>query len=446
MIKLLTILATLVWTSAGVALEFNFDQQPGMPQEAVDGFNRAGALWETLLTDDITVNVEIGFEQLSPGVLGSTRSNRITASYADFVMALNSQPQSASDAAAIQSLQAAPAFQLLINRTADNPNGAGSPQVYLDDDASANNSTVRLTRANAKALGLLDATAGGFDATIIFSSEFNWDFEPDDGIDANHFNFVYVAAHEIGHMLGFTSGVDILDGNSPPDRGPFNSDAFVFVSPADIFRFSTESAAETGGAIDWAADNRPKFFAIDGGATGLGEFSRGRTFGDGQQASHWRDNQGLGLMDPTVAPGEVSQITALDIRFFDVIGHETAGTGTAEGTRADLRVVASSGFTVTYDVVVANDGPDDANGTTVANMVPGLFADVTWTCVAAGGATCASPSGQGQIGAIVDLPAGSSIVFTVSAAIAGAENVASVAPPSGVVDPDPTNNSNTPGR
>ncbi|MCH8148014.1 MAG: NF038122 family metalloprotease [Planctomycetes bacterium] len=438
---LATIILLLLAAPAG-AIDFNFVQQPGMPQEVVDGFVRAGELWQDLLNDDITVNLNIGFELLPPMVLGSTRNNRIVVTYTQFVNALGAQVQSADDTSAGQSLQAVPAFALLINRTSDNPSGSGSAQTFLDDNGSANNTTIRLPRANAKALGLLDATAGGSDASITFSSDMLWDFEPDDGIDADHFNFVFVAAHEIGHMLGFTSGVDVLDDNSPPGGGTFNSNVFTWVSAADIFRFSSVSVAQGAGTIDWAADNRPKFFAIDGGISNLGEFSRGVIHGDDRQASHWRDNQGLGLMDPTFAPGEVSQITNLDSRMFDVIGYELVGN-IPSSVEADLRIAADTGFAVTYTVVVANDGPDAVSGATVANQVPGPIGDITWTCVASGGATCSSV-GTGQINDIVNLPVGSSITYTVNAIVVGADNVASVAPPAGVNDPDLNNNTNTP--
>lgn len=441
----IVILPLLAAPAVAFDINFNFEEQPGMPQEVVDGFVRAGALWQHLLDDDITVNLSIGFKQLPFGVLGSTGSEKLAVTYTEFVDAMGTQPQSADDTSAVQSLQAVPAFQLLINRTSDNPAGSGSAQIFLDDNGSANNTTIRLTRANAKALGLLPAAASGSDASITFSSDFNWDFEPDDGIDANHFNFVFVAAHEIGHMLGFTSGVDILDYYSPPRAGPFHSNEFTYVNAADVFRFSAESVAQGAGTIDWAADNRPKFFAIDGGATNLGEYSRGRDHGDGQQASHWRDNQGLGLMDPTVAPGEVSQITDLDSQFFDVIGYELADAQIPPPTVADLSITADTSFAVTYTVVVANDGPGDVIGATVANLVPGLIGDITWTCVASGGASCSS-EGVGQINDSVDLPSGSSITYTITAVVVGAENVASVAPPAGVNDPDPDNNSNAPGE
>jgi hypothetical protein len=49
-------------------------------------------------------------------------------------------------------------------------------------------------------------------------------------------------------------------------------------------------------------------------------FSTGRNFGDGRQASHWKDSLGLGILDPTAAPGEPLSIDANDKLAFDVIG------------------------------------------------------------------------------------------------------------------------------
>jgi hypothetical protein len=126
-----------------------------------------------------------------------------------------------------------------------------------------------------------------------------------------------VVAHEVGHLLGFVSGVDVLDGNSPPVNGPFNDNQFTFLSTLDLYRYSALSGP---GVIDWSADNRTKSFSIDGGTTSLTTFSTGSNFGDGRQASHWRDGLGIGIMDPTAAPGEQLQISALDLRAMDVIG------------------------------------------------------------------------------------------------------------------------------
>ena len=49
----------LLLAAPTLAIEFDFEQQPGMPPEAVDGFIRAGELWEELLNDEITIIVPI---------------------------------------------------------------------------------------------------------------------------------------------------------------------------------------------------------------------------------------------------------------------------------------------------------------------------------------------------------------------------------------------------
>ena len=157
------------------------------------------------------------------------------------------------------------------------------------------------------------------DAFIQFdTTDYSWDFNPSDGITAGSFDFIGVAAHEIGHALGFISGVDVLDINSPPVNGPFNSNQFTFVSALDIFRYSVQSAGL--GVIDWTADSRDKWLSIDGGGTFGPQFSEGVNFGDGRQASHWKDDLYIGLMDPTAARGELLAISQNDLLAFDVIG------------------------------------------------------------------------------------------------------------------------------
>ncbi|MCP4368499.1 MAG: DUF11 domain-containing protein [Deltaproteobacteria bacterium] len=373
------VISIVLWFSIALddacAIQFNFVPDPGTPQEAIDGFEAAGVLWSDLLEDDITINVEIFFQPLSPSVVGSTSSEEITVTYPQYQTALQQDILSEQDMDAWNNLQSGSLFELLINRTSDSPHGSGNGTPYLDNNGNENNATIRLTRANAKALGLLAANDPDLDARIGFSTQFNWFFGGNVGIGSNEMNFVFVAAHEIGHALGFVSGVDILDINSPPAGGPFPESLFIFVSPPDTFRFSSESVTHGNGVIDWTADNRAKNFSIDGGTINLGGFSLGQEFGDGRQASHWKDNLGLGLMDPTTAAGETHTITPLDISLFDVIGYdlftsEPVAISELSITKDDPQATVNPGQSISCEFTITNHGPDSATGATITYTLP----------------------------------------------------------------------------
>jgi hypothetical protein len=305
-------------SSLSHALVFNFTPAPGTSAQAIAGFQAAGDRWSALFSDNITVNINIAFAPLSPGVLASANSTQAAYTYASVRTALTNDASSPTDATAVANLPAT-SVPMMINRTSNSPNGSGSATPYLDNNGSANNTTLRLSNANAKALGLLAANNSATDANISFSTLFTWDFDPTNGILNTAFDFIGVATHEIGHAMGFLSGVDILDINSPPVNGPFLENQFTFVSPLDLFRYSALSDANN--AIDWTADTRAKYFSIDGGTTVGAGFSTGRNFGDGQQASHWKDSLGLGALDPTAARGERVFISGNDLTALDAIGY-----------------------------------------------------------------------------------------------------------------------------
>ncbi len=306
--------------AARAGLVFNFTPLSSPPQNVIDGFAAAGARWSSRFSDDVTVNVEIGFPSLGGSTLGQTTSDNTILSYSSIRTALIADQLSTDDADAAANLQSDSALSLMINYTSDNPNGAGNATPYIDNDGGANNTNVRIHRANAKAIGLISGTNTARDAKIEFNSNFTWDFDPSDGVTGGQYDFVGVATHEIGHALGFASGVDTLDPNSPPQAGPFAENSFR-IKVMDLYRFSTQSIADGGvGTIDFSADNRTKFFSLDGGTTPLANFATGVQHGDGRQASHWKDNQGIGIMDPTFTSGELASISLSDVRMMDVLG------------------------------------------------------------------------------------------------------------------------------
>jgi len=296
---------------------FNFTHDAGMGAQAVAGFQAAADRWSLLFADNVTINIAIDLRPLGAGILGEASATQANYGYGAVRTALTNDLQSADDASAVANLQAGPAVSLLLNYTSNNTNGPNSSTPYLDNDGDANNTLIHMSNANAKALGLLAANNAALDASITFSSSFSFDYDPTDGITAGFYDFVGIAAHEIGHALGFISGVDVLDFNSPPF---FPDAAFTFVSTLDLFRFSAASIAAGAGVIDWTADNRVKYFSVNGGVTNIAGFATGVDHGDGRQASHWKDGLGIGIMDPTASTGELMAISNTDIRAFDVIG------------------------------------------------------------------------------------------------------------------------------
>lgn len=303
-------LGGLLATPIHGGLVFNFVPDPGTPQFVMDGFAAAAARWSSVLADNITVNLAIGYEALPSGVIGQTTSAFVQESYSSTFNALNARRTSADDDSATASLQVGLSYSRLINRTADHPNGANSATPYVHSSAA-----VSLTRANAKALGLVGPSDEN-DGSIRFSSNAGFDFDPSNGTTSGQYDFETVAAHEIGHVLGFDSVVNPLEalrGSGVADDLP--------AAMLDLFRYSAASLAAGPGVIDCTADTRGKFFSVDGGTTKLAGFTRGAVYGGGYQAGHWQEFTWVGLMDPAVFPGLQRQISATDLRAFDVIGY-----------------------------------------------------------------------------------------------------------------------------
>ena len=311
----ISLVASVLATSAS-ALNFNFTFTPTSTSQDIAGFNAAGAFWSSQFSDNVTLNMNVGTGALGSGILAQANSTKTSVTYTDFRTKLGNDATSATDTSALSSLSVGPSFNMLLNRTSNNPNGSGSATAYLDNDGDANNTTLSLTTANAKALGY--TFGSGPDASITFGNAFSFDYDSSNGVTAGTYDFVGIAIHEIGHALGFVSGVDILDGNSPPGSGPFADNQFTFVSSLDLFRYSAASTAS--GVMDWTASTTDKYFSLDKGVTSVASFSTGTTFGDGRQASHWKDNLGLGIMDPTAATGEALAAGPNDFLAFDAIG------------------------------------------------------------------------------------------------------------------------------
>jgi hypothetical protein len=316
-------------SQASAQLTFNITNPGAASPAMVSGFQEAAAIWSSAISTSVTINLKLDAAALPAGVTGTTNNFFDPYPYADVRAALAAGRTSTRDFSSVAALQAGSTFSMLINRTANNPAGVVSSTPYFDTGLGGagqagpeNNSTIRITASNAKALGLMAGNDASSSGTITFSTSIAFDYNRADGINAGSVDFVGIAAHEIGHLLGFMSGVDVLDGNgSAPGR---NDNQLVSVTPLDLFRFSSTSIGTGGGTsvIDWTVDHRAKYFSVDGGLTALTDFAKGATYGDGFAASHWSEAASTnGLMDANVNFGELLSLTTNDLAAFDVIGY-----------------------------------------------------------------------------------------------------------------------------
>lgn len=307
----------------------------GIGTQARAGFEAAAAMWSRILKDPIAIRLDVRFAALGPNILGSTSSTTNSIGYAGLKSVLALDAKSVWDASAVNALQPGP-LSFVSNEPAVGA-AIDFASRTIDNNNTNDNNFININTAQVKALGLNPVYAasnpGGRDGSVSFSTLFTWDFDPTDGITAGAIDFVGVAAHEIGHALGFRSGVDLADGNALPGvalpgRTGLNGTAWGTVN--DLQRYGEFNGDQT---LDWSIGGT-RCFSINAGQNCLALLSTGRALGDGRQASHWKDdtllniNPPIGIMDPTASgPGgsrPLMTISKLDRIAFDVMGFDLA--------------------------------------------------------------------------------------------------------------------------
>jgi hypothetical protein len=300
------------------ALTFNFTYDPGTSLQQIVGFETAGNVWASHLTDDVTVNLHVGVSNNLPGnaVGGALPGMQAFQGYDKFYHALNNDKLSADDYTATSNLYIRNQGDTYLRYSAS-----------LENGSAWNGTKVSLTNANAKALGLL-GNSSGLDGTILMSNltgtgyQWNYDYSRQGTASAQSLDFLSVALHEIGHTLGFISGIDSVKKSASLSTYHENVDRLSKTTSLDIFRYSGYS--DTGKRLDLAA-GADTYFSIDRGKTQIAQFAQGTqdwSFGaDGFQGSHWQNQtDALGIMGPTIRGGERRSVLGLDLRAMDVIG------------------------------------------------------------------------------------------------------------------------------
>jgi hypothetical protein len=274
---LLGLCATAVLPASAATITINAGAGLSGHAPALAAFQRAANRWGSLLSDSVVVTIDGELATLDPGTIGRTSVRGFAANWGALARDLRADAADEPDDAVAASLPDTVAFYLPPNFTWSGQLGA--------------------TKANLKALGYdMDSQFGAQDATITFNSGFTFDYDSSNGIAPGAMDFETVAAHEIGHALGFVSIVDSIDLN-------FSQGGALPVYLLDLFRFGPD--ADPANVADFATmrrDLRPgvQTFFDDGAHEYL--MSTGRLVGDGRQASHWKDDLYTGVMDPTPRP------------------------------------------------------------------------------------------------------------------------------------------------
>jgi Ca2+-binding RTX toxin-like protein len=312
---------------------FNFSYAPGTTLEQMTGFEMAGRIWSTYLTDNATINLHVEMtDRLDKNVLGGAIPKVNTKQdYTQFRNKLSQDAKSADDSLANSNLSSGTVkaqFDLY--------------QFGANLGKNVDTSLMDINSANAKAVGMMSATDTQLDGYILInklmnqSVTWNYDYTRSSAASANSIDFLSTIVHEMGHVLGFVSSVDRSGWlssrvNTTSEQANYEAnikERVTHTTPLDLFRYSQEIGISrdlsVGGAISFSLNAGVQ--AVDSASFASGKDTTAG--GDGRQGSHWKDiPTPFGIMDPTLGLAERSTIAALDLRAFDVIGWDLSAQG-----------------------------------------------------------------------------------------------------------------------
>jgi hypothetical protein len=260
----------------GLNINVTYDSSTAnAPVAFITAVNAAVNYLESAFTTPVTVNIsvgwgEVGGQMLEGGVLGEN-STRLTGpfTYAQIRAALTAQGN-------VAALAGLPAF---------NPAG---------------NQTFEIPTAEAKALGLISASAA-VDGAIGISNSVALTFDPNNRTVAGAYDAIGTLEHEITELMGRISSTG--QGHS------------LGLSVLDLYRYASPGAHQfTTGS--------PAYFSLDGGATNLDNFNTNAA-GDG---GDWAASAGADAFLAFTAAGKAGLVTPADLLVMQALGWSATGT------------------------------------------------------------------------------------------------------------------------
>jgi hypothetical protein len=301
--------------------EIHLNLGPGLAAnpDAAASFERAAAEWGAAISSPIRVNINADLGTFTdPNIIGATDPIAGNPVNLDYTTVRDRMAQRS-----VRPGNAVLAFLPTTSQITANVPAAGS----------FDKTTLGITRANQKALGLVPnpLTDTAVDGTITFNQAFTFDFNRTGGVvDPNKIDFQTAAAHEIGHVLGFLSDVDDYD------QDPTLNDN---ATTLDLFRFATNNKPATFDQFrDLPHELRPGVESVTSDTTVEYAMSTGVNTGDGRQAAHWKDDlifdgqifiigPTIGIMDPSLNDGVFENVSDSDLRAMELIGYDTPEPG-----------------------------------------------------------------------------------------------------------------------
>jgi uncharacterized repeat protein (TIGR01451 family) len=238
--------------------------------------------------------------------------------------------------------------------------------------------------------------------------------------------FTETVLHEIGHGLGFLTFITLFNGAycCPGSQKPDHYSRFLLdETPAPTLWTALTNNGRKNSAIDdgnltWAGAR----VADVAGLLSAGRHASGRVqmyapspLEQGSSVSHWdTELTPNDIMEPFLQSNNEQRLTnhlMLDIGWRAQLALAV--------TKTDGRTSISAGSPTAYTITLTNNGPADITvvGATVTDTMPAALSGVTWICGGAGGASCASANGAGNINTTVTVPRNGVITFTVSATV-----------------------------
>jgi hypothetical protein len=256
-----------------------YDQSvSSLPAGFVAAVNYVVNYFDSVFTNPVTVNIDLGYgeiagQALGSGALGESETYLDSYGYSTVLNALRGNEPGALQKTAYATLPA------------NSPLGGG---------------TLWLATAQEKALGLLSGNYTGIDGYVGFSSTYPFSYSPTATPASNQYYLVGTIEHEFSEVMGRASFLG---------DGIANTTSYGVM---DLFRYAGPGVRQLG-------TGGPAYFSIDNGNTNLDSWNTNRR-GD---LGDWAASAGPDAFLAFSPSGQIDGMSATDLTLMNVLGWDT---------------------------------------------------------------------------------------------------------------------------